>query len=155
MSADVGEEHRIHPNSLMNLRPAWQPGVSPNPGGVRKGTVFVSECYKRLMSLPLEQLEAFVPSNAAEVAALKQVRATMDAPSLVALPSLREITDRTEGRAKQVIEHANNLEAERIVIRLQERFLARTGIELTRGEAIARLAELDPALAAQLTDGSS
>ena len=110
MSATIdsdGEKHRSKypPSRIAGLLPPWQPGVSPNPGGVKKGTVFVSECYKRLMSLPLAELESFVPSNAAEVAALKQVRATMDAPDhLKALPSLIEITDRTEGKARQSVE---------------------------------------------------
>ena len=138
----------------MNLRAPWKPGQSGNPGGMPRGTPKVSVAYAKLLALSAEELAKFEPSTVAEMAALKQVRATIDGtPSLKALPSLQEITDRTEGKAKQVIEHAN-LEAERIVIRLQERFLARTGIELTRGEAIARLAELDPALAAQLTDSS-
>lgn len=91
-----------------NLK-SWKPGQSGNPGGVKKGTVFVSEVYKRLLALPLDELEAFVPSNAAEVAALNQVRATMEAVPLVALPSLREITDRTEGKAPQRVEHTGNV----------------------------------------------
>src|SRR4030095_4686582 len=109
VSTEISDKHRIHPNSLNNLR-LWQPGApSPNPGGVKKGTVFVSECYKRLMSLPLADLERFVPSNAAEVAALKQVRATMDTPPLDALPSLKEITDRTEGKAPQRVDVTANV----------------------------------------------
>lgn len=104
MSAVISEKQRVpHPNSLANLN-VFRPGQSGNPGGVAKGTVFVSEVYKRLMSLPLDQLAAFEPSNAAEAAALKQVHATIDAPHLDALPSLKEITDRTEGKARQAVD---------------------------------------------------
>ena len=136
----------------MNLRPAWQPGVSPNPGGRPKGTPQISVCYARLLALSAEDLDAFVPSNVAESIALARVRDAQqrDGNATIGLKNAAEITDRTEGKAPQRIEHSSNLESERMIIRLQERFLARTGIELTRADAIARLIELEPALAGQL-----
>ena len=34
---DIGQDHRVHPKSLANLRPPWEPGRSPNPGGRPRG----------------------------------------------------------------------------------------------------------------------
>ena len=156
MSADAGEigqKHRMHPNSLMNLRPAWEPGKgSPNPGGYPKGTPKVSVAYARLLALPAAELATYEPATVAEAIALKQIRAATEdkTPAFRALPSAIEITDRTEGKAQQRIEHTSGLESERMIIRLQERFLARTGIELSRADAVARLVDLDPTLAGQL-----
>lgn len=153
MSADSGEitqGHRINPNSLLNLRP-FQPGVSGNPGGMPKGTPRISDAYRRLIAMSSAELAEFKPANGAEEIALARFN---KAKTDRGLPDTAEITDRLEGKAPQRFEHSNVDERERIIIRLQERFLARTGVELSRSEAVARLAELDPTLAAQLTDGS-
>lgn len=102
---------RVHANSIAALRktkaPQFEPGTSGNPGGVRKGTVFVSECYKRIMAMSVDEIRAFQPQNGAEAAALKQALNTIDSPALEALPSLKEITDRTEGKAPQTITQTN------------------------------------------------
>ena len=157
MSADeshLGQKHRnINPNSLMNLRPPWEPGKSPNPGGLPKGTPKVSVAYAKLLALSAEDLETFKPATVAESIALARVREAQSEKRR-GLANTAEITDRTEGKAKQTLELNNSLEHERIIIRLQERFLARTGVELPREEAIARLAEIDPAIAAQFGDSS-
>jgi hypothetical protein len=106
MSEKIGQKHRkINAKSLMNLRPPWQPGVSANPGGQRKGTVYVSECYKRLILLSPEELADYEPANVAEAIALKQIRNAMGSEeALIALPSAKEVTDRTEGKAPQRME---------------------------------------------------
>lgn len=149
MSSDIAEkQRRIHPNSLLNLRP-FEPGRSGNPGGVRKGTVFVSECYKMLMSLPLDQLQTFKPANAAEAAALRQVYTSIYGQD--ALSSLKEITDRLEGKAPQLVKREDVSQLERLIIRVQERHLAYTGNELSRDQAIEHIVAFKPELAGQLT----
>jgi hypothetical protein len=107
MSADSSEEQKKngrggHPNSVAagtrNLTP-YKPGQSGNPGGVRRGTVFISEAYKRLLKLDEAELAAYRPKNAGEAMALRQVIAGIY--GLDALPHIKEITDRTEGKAIQ------------------------------------------------------
>ena len=148
MSADntQNQSSKYPLERIAGLRP-FQPGQSGNPGGMPRGTPKVSVAYARLLALTPAELEAFEPSNVAEQLALARIRAAEgeDKPYNTA-----EITDRTEGKAPQRIEHANVSDSERMIIRLQERFLARTGIELSREDAIARLADLEPTLAAQL-----
>jgi len=99
-----GEKHRSKypPSRIAGLLPPWKPGVSPNPGGVKKGTVFISECYKRLSILSLAELQEFQPANAAEAMALRQIVAAIYGAD--ALNSIKEITDRTEGKAHQSVE---------------------------------------------------
>jgi len=105
INANVGQKHRINPNSLLNLREPWEPGKSANPGGQRKGQVYVSECYKRLILLTPDEIETYAPVNVAEKIALTQVKnALADKEPLLALPSTKEITDRTEGKAPQRVE---------------------------------------------------
>lgn len=89
--------------------PGWQPGQSGNPGGRPRGAASITVCYDRLMTLPIEELRAFVPSNGAEAAALKQALNSVDGKPLEALPSLKEITDRTEGKAPQKLEISGEL----------------------------------------------
>lgn len=148
MSEEIGQKHRISPKSLLNLRPPWEPGKSANPGGVRKGTVFVSECYKMLMALPLDRLQAFKPANAAEAAALRQVYTSIYGAE--ALPSLKEITDRMEGKAPATVKHEDVSQIERLIIRIQERHLAYTGRELDRDQAIEQIVAFKPELAGHL-----
>jgi hypothetical protein len=111
MSTQITEKQRkIHPNSLMNLRP-FQPGQSGNPGGVKKGSVYISEAYKRLLALPEEELVMYRPRNAAEAIALRQIGAAIFGAN--ALDAAKEITDRTEGRARQHVDLANITEVEK------------------------------------------
>ena len=127
----------------------WQPGQSGNPGGMPKGTPKVSVAYQKLLALSAAELATFEPATVAESIALARIKA---AQTIKGLPDTAEITDRTEGKAPQTIQVTSNVESERIIIRVQERFLARTGIELSRSDAIERLREIDPQLAAQLSD---
>jgi hypothetical protein len=115
------------------------------------------------MKLSPAQLKKFKPSNVAEIVALEQVRtAIRDAkrgrydaelkPADV-LASAKEITDRTEGRAPQRVIVDNTSELERLIIRVQERILAQTGIEITREAAVAQIAHYRPELAEGLDLG--
>jgi hypothetical protein len=97
----------------------FKPAVSGNPGGVRKGTVFVSECHKRLLLLSPDEFADYEPANVAEAIALKQIRNAMETEeALIALPSVKEVTDRTEGKAPQTIKHTDMNELERLVLRV-------------------------------------
>src|ERR1044071_4903172 len=77
----------------------FKPGRSGNPGGNYKNTPKISNAYNRLLAMSLEELKAFRASNVAEEIALKQVRAAVGNDA--SLQAVKEITDRTEGRAKQ------------------------------------------------------
>lgn len=148
---DNGQKHRSDypPSRIRGLLPAWQPGQSGNPGGMPKGTPKVSVAYAKLLALDPTELADYQPATVAEDIALARIVAARGKRGLA---DTAEITDRTEGKAPQRIEHANVSDSERMIIRLQERFLARTGIELSREDAIARLTDLEPTLAVQLAE---
>jgi hypothetical protein len=94
-----------NPRSRANLKP-FKPGVSGNPGGVRKGTVYLSEVYKRFLSMSLADLAKYQPQNVAEELAMVQIYTALGQSSNgeATLPSTKEITDRTEGKSRQRIE---------------------------------------------------
>lgn len=77
MSANQQEstqKHKIHPNSLANLKPVlWEPGKSANPGGIPKGTVHADAAYQRLGKLKLADLEALEVDNAVEGAIRRSI----------------------------------------------------------------------------------
>lgn len=91
-----------HPNSIAagtaNLIP-YKPGQSGNPGGRPRGTPRLSNIYARLLRLSPAELAQFQPQSAAEAMALRQVVAAIY--GVDALPAVKEITDRTEGKAIQ------------------------------------------------------
>src|SRR5437764_7730548 len=91
-----------NPNSLAagtaNLIP-YKAGQSGNPGGRQCGIPRLSNCYERLLRMSVEELQQFRPANAAEAMALRQVVAAIY--GVDGLPAVKEITDRTEGRAIQ------------------------------------------------------
>ena len=99
MSDKIGQKHRMNPNSLANLKPAWQPGQSGNPGGNYKNTPKISNAYDRLLAMTPSEIAEYEPKNVAEEIALRQVQAARRSAN--ALQSVKEITDRTEGKAKQ------------------------------------------------------
>ena len=80
----------------------FKPGQSGNPGGLPKGTPKMSVAYMKLLALSPDELKSFKPKNVAEEIALKQVRAACK--SSKALASVKEITDRTEGKVPQRVE---------------------------------------------------
>lgn len=109
MSADSGEkQRRMHPNSLAMLEryraPSFQPGVSGNPGGVRKGTVFPTEAYKRLGAMDVEELRGYRPKNGIEAAAKATILRAVEAKDWKAADSAaKELADRIEGKPKQIV----------------------------------------------------
>jgi hypothetical protein len=66
-----------------------------------------------LLALPTEELDFYEPKNVAEELALRQIQAARgvhnitnasgDVVSDITLPAVREITDRTEGKAAQTV----------------------------------------------------
>jgi hypothetical protein len=100
-SIDTEEQSKYPPERLRGLTP-YKPGQSGNPGGIRKGTVIVSEAYNRLGALPLEQLRAYQPRSAIEHGIKQAVLRAAEAKDWQAAhAALKEITDRTEGKAIQ------------------------------------------------------
>lgn len=123
----------------------FQPGNRANPGGMPKGTPSVKRAYLKLLEMTPEKVKSFQPQNGAEMIAYKQFM-----ESCIGKKSLgyaQEITNRVEGPiAKKIEIETNNNELERIIIRVQERILAQTGVELTREQAIERIAHYRPDL---------
>lgn len=78
----------------------FKPGISPNPGGVRKGTVFISERMKFLQSLSPADFEAYEPQTVADEIAKTRVKAARSS-KMQGLAEAREVLDRTEGKAQQ------------------------------------------------------
>jgi hypothetical protein len=66
------------------------------------------------------------------------------------LRAIKEVTDRTEGKARQSLDFNKRGELEQLIIRVQERIRASTGLELTRDEAIERIAAYRPELISAL-----
>lgn len=130
----------------------FQKGKSGNPGGLPKGTPKISAAYARLLALTPEELKEFKPANTAEELALKQIRAALMGKPQATLNAVKEITDRTEGKARQPLELKNTSEVEQLIIRVQQRILASTGREVTREEAIERIVAYRPELASTLLD---
>src|SRR6185503_6059898 len=97
------KQRRIHKNSIANLKPFVR-GKSGNPGGVKKGTIFISEAYKRMLAMSPEELKRYKPKSVAEEIAMRQAKdARGDLPLQPSLPAAREIADRTEGKAPQTV----------------------------------------------------
>lgn len=146
MSSQTSQKHRVPPESIANLRP-FQPGQSGNPGGNYKRTPKVSNAYARLLAMSPEELESFKPTNGAEIIALEQFNNARTGKPPDQLGAAKEITDRTEGRAPQRIVLDNTSELEKLIIRVQERVLAQTGIEITRERAVDMIIAYRPELA--------
>ena len=126
----------------------FKKGVSGNPGGVKKGTVFISEAYKRMLAMSPEELKNYKPKSVAEQIAIMQVRnAGGDGVKQQSLPAAKEIADRTEGKAPQTIKHTDVSDLERLVIRVQERAMAVLGVEITRQAVIEHIIAYRPELA--------
>jgi Family of unknown function (DUF5681) len=147
-SDSIGQEHRkrkMNPNSLLNLRPPFEKGNSPNPGGRPKGSKSIRDAYDKLKALTFEEFKSYEPETVVEAIAYRQIFNAIYHPKKD-LAAAVEIADRTEGRAKQSIEVSNTGELERLIIRVQERILAQTGIELSREQAIEQIIEYRPEL---------
>lgn len=95
---------------------AFKPGQSGNPGGQKKGVVYLSEAYKRLMTFTLEDLEAYKPANMTEEMAKAQLMRALNARDKEAINATEKIADRVEGRAisRQEIENIDPSDRERI-----------------------------------------
>lgn len=152
MSSDLGQKQR-NPNSLANLAPPWKAGESGNPGGNYKRTPKVSNVYARLLQMNRKERDGFQAriesgdANGAEEIAWQQYQNALKGTPKDQLGAAKEITDRTEGRAPQRIVVDNTSELERLIIRVQERVLAQTQLEISRERAIELITTYRPELA--------
>jgi|SRR6185436_11359304 len=137
---DTEKQSHYTPSRLAGLKP-FQPGRSGNPGGIKKGTVFVSECYKRLGAMPTDELRNYRPKNAIEDGVKAALLRAIEAPDWQAAhAALKELTDRLEGKAVKVVESVDVQRLE-ISILVQLRALACIdGKEMSHAEALAELA---------------
>lgn len=97
-SSDTERQSKYPPERLRGLTP-YKPGQSGNPGGMPKGAVYVTPALRRLMKMGALDLSQFSPETVAEVMALRLIYSGMY--SLDPLPAIKEIIDRTEGKALQ------------------------------------------------------
>lgn len=148
MSSDSQQQSDRNPQ-YRGLIP-FKPGQSGNPGGNYKRTPKVSNAYARLLAMSAEELEVFKPSNGAEIIAFEQFKNAQKAEPKDQLGAAKEITDRTEGRAPQRIVVDNTSELEKLIIRVQERILAQTGIEISRERALELVGSYRPELVEDL-----
>lgn len=136
-----------HPNTAAALAPTqFKPGESGNPGGNHKRSPKISNAYARILSMTPDELKKFKPVNVAEELALNQIKNAQTGKPAATLRAVREVTDRTEGRAPQRVMVDNTSELERLVIRVQERIFAQTGIEITRERAVELIVGYKPEL---------
>ena len=134
-------QRRIHENSLANLK-RFQPGQSGNPGGRPRGVPRLSNCYEWLLRMSVEELQQFRPQNTAEAMALRQVSAAIYGWD--GLPAVKEITDRTEGKAIQRRVDLSEAEAVAkarmgyaLLSRCAEKIAAQYQLEISKDEIIA------------------
>ena len=152
MSAESSQDRttspNIHSNSLANLKPAWRKGQSGNPGGFPKAER-VDIAYMRLISLSPDEIANFEPKTGAEIIAFKQfVEACSNKKSLA---YAQEITNRTSGvLEKKVVVKQELSDSEQIVARFIERYQSKTGVLLSREDAIERIVSYKPELADSL-----
>jgi hypothetical protein len=123
----------------------FQKGKSGNPGGLPKGVPKVSVAYQKLLRMTAEELHEFKPQTAADAIAHRQVMTAIYGEK--ALAAAKEITDRTEGKARQTVDLDQPSELERLIIWVRERVMSEAGIELSREEAIERIVSYRPELA--------
>ena len=86
----------------------FQRGISGNPGGNYKKTPHADTAYKRLGTMSLEDLRAYVPANAIEYAVKNGILRACEASDWQAAhAALKELADRVDGKAvqKTVTEH--------------------------------------------------
>lgn len=88
-----------------------------NPGGWKKETVF-SYQYRRFMSMTLKEWQDFLvnPPEGMTVVEELAMRAVMRAK--ISLPDVKEITDRTEGKAPQTLDLTSGGETLSPVVRI-------------------------------------
>lgn len=116
----------------------WKPGQSGNPAG-RPKTITLSEAYRRELAKvdPTDEQKRTFAEILAEQTVIKAKGGDVSA--------LRELADRTEGKAKQTITLTTDRreQIEQAVERMIERAAA-DGQTLTRDEAVAALAAYVP-----------
>ncbi len=91
----------------------FKKGVSGNPGGVKKGTVFIGEAYKRVLAMSPDELTKYRPKSVAEQIAKHQAQ-NAHGLSLTesSLSAAKEICDRTEGKAPQTVNVTGDIQIE-------------------------------------------
>lgn len=90
--ARIGQEHRQHPNSLANLRPPWQPGESPNPGGRPRGASILAPFLREMAANPDED-----GYGAKAVEAGKRLASATVAGDKDTVKAILDAMDRTDG----------------------------------------------------------
>lgn len=87
--------------------PEGKGGFADNPQNIARGRwskdTSISYWYNKLLRVSLDDFNAFVPETMAQKAAHKAVKQTVNR-----LDFLKEVTDRTEGKAPMTIDHTNN-----------------------------------------------
>jgi hypothetical protein len=133
MSAESQEQIPQEQGWRSDFATRFKPGISPNPGGRPKNRPNTNVILDRLGAMTVEDLEAYQPENAAEAACKVQVLNAATGKALEALPSFREITDRTEGKAPQKVEMSGQVNH----LVLQVQILEQTAQELAEKHGVS------------------
>ena len=93
----------------MNRNPTGKGGFQERPQDRSSGhwnkDESISFQYNKLLRMPPEQFDAYVPETVAQQIAYKRLKAARTSEGL---PDTKEITDRTEGKAPQSIDMTSN-----------------------------------------------
>jgi hypothetical protein len=96
---------QVKPQRGGNLNPTGKGGFRDNPQNIYPGGWKKEESigyqYQRIIRMSPEERKKFTPETTAQEIALKQVKEALNNNGL---PSAKEITDRTEGKAPQSID---------------------------------------------------
>jgi hypothetical protein len=116
-----------NPNSLRNLKPAWQVGQSGNPSGINRKRPYTDE-YLNMSESPAppeliaklnRQFKMRIISENATWAQLHVTRMFLQVVLKGDVPALKEIADRIEGRPRQRVDSVG-VEHQEITIRVEE-----------------------------------
>ena len=104
---DSGTMTTQQDNKDMNLNPTGKGGFGDhpenrNPGGWRKEVSF-SYQYKRFMAMTIPELEAYATTPKEQRTVVEDLAYSRVVAAKMSLPDIKEITDRTEGKAPQSI----------------------------------------------------
>lgn len=104
MSVNDTEEQSKYPAERLRGLVPYKSGQSGNPGGVKRGTVYPAEAYKRLGAMGLEDLRDYSPRNVIEAGAKNTLLRAAEANDWKAAhAAMKEVADRIEGKADRRI----------------------------------------------------
>lgn len=92
-----------------NLRAPWQPGECPNPKGRGKGSKSISTHLGELLQRKLESPATPISKEGLKISVAERIALTLVSKAVKGdMSAIREIQDRTEGKAVETV-NSNNV----------------------------------------------